>query len=197
MSFVFVLLKALALATQKFKMQINWVEGPFETFWKIHPNWRIQLGNNFKNVRNWRSVCQKNNTPNEISSGFNTVDMFSMYVWHVHNVETLLKLVLGIWGRYLRMFFEIIISVQWIWCVTTIHVRVLGEVINMTRRGDSQPNQLIAEVNTMKSTGENQSQIKTILANLEPWIIRDKKQMYKQAISDMGWSFKLPCNAMF
>ena len=51
----------------------------------------IQKGNNFKNVRNWRSICRKNNTPNEISAGFNTLDMFSMYVWHVHNVETLLK----------------------------------------------------------------------------------------------------------
>ena len=105
---------------------------------------------------NWRSVSRKNNTPNEISSGFNAVDMFSMYVWHVHNVETLLKLVLGIWGRYLQMFFEIIISVQWIWCGTTIHVRVLGEVINMTRRGGSQPNQLIAEVYVCTQWGEQE-----------------------------------------
>ena len=67
-----------------------------------------QLGNNFKNVRNWRSICQKNNTPNEISAGFNTLDMFSMYVWHVHNVETLLKLFSDILDRQLRTFFEII-----------------------------------------------------------------------------------------
>ena len=31
--------------------------------------------------------AEKNDTPNEISLGFNTVHMFSMYVWHVHNVE--------------------------------------------------------------------------------------------------------------
>ena len=52
--------------------------------------------------------AEKNNTQNKISSGFNTVDMFSMYLWHVHNVETLLKLFLSIWGRQLRTFFEII-----------------------------------------------------------------------------------------
>ena len=57
--------------------------------------------NNFKNVRNWRSICRKNNTPNEISPGFNTVHMSSMYVWHVHNVETLLKLLSSILGRQL------------------------------------------------------------------------------------------------
>ena len=68
----------------------------------------LQVGNYFKNVRNWRSICRKNNTPNEISPGFNTVDMFSMYHWHVHNVETLLKLFSGILGCQFRTFFEII-----------------------------------------------------------------------------------------
>ena len=72
------------------------------------------MGNNFKNVRNWRSICRKNNTPNEISPGFNTVDIFSMYVWHVHNVETLLKLFSGILGRQLRTFFENI-GQKWFW----------------------------------------------------------------------------------
>ena len=48
---------------------------------------------------------QKKRYPNNISSGFNALDMFSMYVWHVHNVETLLKLVLDIWGRQFRTFF--------------------------------------------------------------------------------------------
>ena len=53
------------------------------------------LGNDFKNVRNWRSFCRKNDTPNKISSGFKTV-------------ATLLKLILGFWRRQLRMCFEII-----------------------------------------------------------------------------------------
>ena len=47
-------------------------------------NTNLHLGNNFKNVRNWRSLCQKN------------------------NVKTLLKLVLGILGRQFRTLFEII-----------------------------------------------------------------------------------------
>ena len=51
----------------------------------------------------------ENNTQNKISSAFNTVDMFSMYLWHVHNVETLLKLRLAILGQgQLRTFFKII-----------------------------------------------------------------------------------------
>ena len=54
----------------------------------------------------------KKNTPNEISSGFNVVDMFSMYVWHVYNVKTLLKFVLGILGRQFRTLFEIIALMQ-------------------------------------------------------------------------------------
>ena len=76
--------------------------------WFLKLPTKMHLGNNFKNVRNWRSICRKNNTPNKISPGFNTLDMFSMYVWHVHNVETLLKLFSAILDRQLRTFFEII-----------------------------------------------------------------------------------------
>ena len=41
-------------------------------------------------------------------SHFHTTDMFSKYVWHVHNDETLLKLFSGILSRQLRTSFEII-----------------------------------------------------------------------------------------
>ena len=41
---------------------------------------KCHKGNNFKNVRNLRSFCRKNNPQNKISSGFNTADMFSMYL---------------------------------------------------------------------------------------------------------------------
>ena len=62
--------------------------------------------------------------------------MFSMYVWHIHNVETLLKLFLGILGRQLRTFFEIIaksdsekvlktlrVGVSWCWLQTLVMTR--------------------------------------------------------------------------
>lgn len=44
-----------------------------------------------KNICNWRNFCDKINAQNKISSDFNTVGTFSKYVWHIHNVETLLK----------------------------------------------------------------------------------------------------------
>ena len=83
------------------------------------------MGNYFKNVRNWRSFGQKNNTPNEISSGFNAVDMFSMYVWHAHNVKTLLKLVLGILGRQFRTLFEIIALMPFFTCVDLVLLKAI------------------------------------------------------------------------
>ena len=46
------------------------------------------LGYNFKNVRNWRSFCRE--TKQYSKWNYFTVDI-SMYVCHVHNVETLLK----------------------------------------------------------------------------------------------------------
>ena len=63
-------------------------------------------GNNLKNVRNWHSFSRKNNTLNEISSGLTLWTCFPF----MFDMSTMLKLCwnLGIWGRQLRMFFEII-----------------------------------------------------------------------------------------
>ena len=63
-------------------------------------------GNNLKNVRNWHSFSRKNNTLNEISSGLTLWTCFPF----MFDLSIMLKLCwhLGIWGRQLRMFFEII-----------------------------------------------------------------------------------------
>ena len=76
----------------------------------FHPN--KEVGKNFKNVCNWCSFCTKNNASIKISSNFNIADMFSKYVWCVHNVETLLKLFSGIWGRQLRTLFVMFTQMQ-------------------------------------------------------------------------------------
>ena len=131
----------------------------------------LQQGNNFKNVRNWRSLCQKNNTPNEISSGFNVVDMFSMYVWHVHNVKTLLKLVLGIWGRQLRTLF-------WNYCPNVI-----------------EPCQ---QLNTLPWETDNAS-ITTVFSTMPLWINKLEKTRHWSSFSNIDinhWSrvvFRLLC----
>ena len=84
----------------------------FSQFFTLAQNWFAlnqitHISNIFKNVRNWRSVCRKNNTPKGIYSGFNSVNMFSMYVWLVDTVESLLQLFLGIWavryGHFLKL----------------------------------------------------------------------------------------------
>ena len=62
------------------------------------------MSNNFKmSITDAVFANKKNDTPNAISSGFNTVDMFSMY-----DMSIMLKLCLDIWRRQLWMFFEII-----------------------------------------------------------------------------------------
>ena len=63
------------------------------------------LGYNFKNVRNWRSFCRE--TKQYSKWNYFTVDI-SMYVCHVHNVETLLKSFLGTCDRQLWTPFKII-----------------------------------------------------------------------------------------
>ena len=77
-----------------------------------------------------------------ISSAFNTVDMFSTYVWHVHNVETLLKLFLGIWGHQLRTFFEIIalLSFPHLSLIVSPQTRILGfQIQNLRAQNQNLP----------------------------------------------------------
>ena len=61
----------------------------------------------FKNVCNWRSFCTKNNASNNILLDFNAVNMFSRYLWHVHNVESLLKVFFGFLRPSVTDAFEI------------------------------------------------------------------------------------------
>ena len=69
-------------------------------------NWEgvESTGHKFENVSKWCSFCTQ--IQNTISSDFNTVNMFSMFVWHVHNVETLSRLFSGILGPVTDVFWN-------------------------------------------------------------------------------------------
>ena len=82
------------------------------------------LGKNFKNVCNWRSFCIKNNASNIISLDFNAVNMFSKYVWHVHNVKYLLKLFFGLLRPSVRDTFEIFTQLTQVWPGQGVHLRL-------------------------------------------------------------------------
>ena len=64
------------------------------------------MGKNFENTRKWRNFCKQFHAWNEIFLDFNTVDMFSKYVWHIHNLETLLKLFLELFEASVTDIFE-------------------------------------------------------------------------------------------
>ena len=67
------------------------------------------LGKIFKNVHTITDAVfatTKKHASNDISSDFNTEDMFSKYVWHVHNVETLFICFWGFWSCQLWMFLK-------------------------------------------------------------------------------------------